>query len=169
MTACAGCGSTLGFKKFKFHRMWRIPGYYCKSCMIELGREFDEHAKITIPKKPCDLCGLEFYYLKPEIHEHKKGHYCDVCHKAVKSGVIPDRTRGEVPKSLPAVIIIFAGLGLFMMLLGLLFTLSATSAGESNIISILFGAVTTAFGFIILRKAIRSRALLMARRSTGAP
>lgn len=166
MTACTGCGRTLGFKKFKFHKMWQIRGYYCKSCMLELGRDFDANATITIPKKHCDLCGLEFYYLKSTIYERKKGHYCDVCYTAVKSGVVPDKSRGETPKSLPVVIIIFASLGILMMLMGLFFTLSATSSGESSIVNVLFGAITTAFGFVIFRKALRSRALLMARSST---
>lgn len=165
MTACSGCGCTLGFKKYKFHKMWRIPGYYCKQCMLVLGKDFDEHAKITLPKKGCGLCGLEFYYLKQAVRDGKKGDYCDVCHKAVKSGVIPDKARGEVPKKLPVVLVIFAGLGLLMMLLGLVWTLSATSSGESSIVNILFGAITTAFGFVVLRKALRSRGLLMERRA----
>ena len=51
MTHCSGCGSTLGWKKYKFQRMWRIPGYYCRTCMLELGREFDKHARIVSPTR----------------------------------------------------------------------------------------------------------------------
>ena len=168
MTACAGCGRPLGFKKYRFHRMWRVPGYYCKECMLHLGDDFDKNARITLPKKTCDLCELEFYYLKSAWRDKKQGHYCDVCHDAVKKGVIPDKSLGEAPKQLPLVLVTFAGLGVLMMLMGLVFTLMATSAGESSLPNILFGAITTALGFVLFRKAMRSRGLLMARRHGNA-
>lgn len=164
MTSCSGCGKVLGFKKYKFHRMWRIPGYYCKECMLTLGQDFDKHGKLTLPKKKCDLCSLEFYYLKSAWQGKKQNHYCDVCHQAVISGAIPDKKQANIPNKLPQVLVIFAGLGVLMMVLGLVFTLMVTPGGDSNIINILFGAVTTALGFVLFKKTMRSRSLLLAKR-----
>lgn len=165
MTSCNGCGKTLGFKKFKFHRMWKIPGNYCKQCMLTLGKEFDKHGVITLPKQKCDLCNLEFYFLKSAWREKKQKNYCDVCHQAVKSGVIPDKTKGEIPKKLPQVLMIFAGLGVLMMVLGLVYTLMVTPGGDSNVTHILFGAITTALGFVLFKKTMKSRSLLIAKSS----
>ena len=110
MTGCSGCGKALGFKKYKFHRMWRIPGYYCKECMLKLGHDFDEHGRITLPIHQCDLCKLQFHFLKSAWQGKKQGHYCDVCHQAVTSGVIPDKNQKQVPQRLPQAMTVFAGL-----------------------------------------------------------
>ena len=166
MTSCSGCGLALGWKKYRFQRMWRIPGYYCKECMLELGKDFDKYAKIITPKKPCDLCKVEYYFLQngPKEHKHKK--YCHVCHEAVASGAIPKNPKeiGQQPKKLPLVMMIFAGLGGVMMLMGLIFTMMATG-DDASVVNILFGAVTTALGFVLIRKTLRSRSLLLGRQN----
>lgn len=163
MTGCSGCGKPLGFKKFKFHRMWRIPGYYCRDCMLKLGQDFDDHGKITLPKYQCDLCKVEFHFLKSAWQGKKQGHYCDVCQQAVTSGIIPDKSQKQVPQKLPQVMTVFAGLGVLMMGLGLVFTLMAGAGGESSLINILFGSVTTALGFVLFKKTVRSRSLILGK------
>jgi len=162
MTSCNGCGKTLGWKKYKFHRMWRIPGYFCKECMMELGKDFDVHGRLTKPTKNCDLCNSEFFYLKSVWQGKKQKHYCNVCAQAVESGAIPDKKLGDPPKKLPHVLMMFAGLGVLMMVLGLVFTLLATG-GEGNVINVMFGAVTTALGFVLFKKTMKSRSLLQGR------
>lgn len=169
MTGCSGCGKTLGFKKFKFHRMWRIPGYYCKECMLKLGQDFDDHARITLPQTQCDLCHVEFYFLKSAWQGKKQGHYCDVCQQAVTSGIIPDKSRQQPPQKLPKVMTLFAGLGVLMMGLGLVFTLMVAPGGESSLVNILFGSVTTALGFVLFKKTVRSRSLILGRTETQKP
>jgi hypothetical protein len=161
MTGCSGCGKALGFKKYKFHRMWRIQGYYCRDCMLKMGKDFDDHGRITLPMQPCDLCKVGFYFLKPAWQGKKQGHYCDVCHQAVTSGVIPDKAQKQVPQKLPQVMTVFAGLGVLMMGLGLVFTLMAS--GESSLVNILFGSVTTALGFVLFKKTVRSRSLILGK------
>ena len=163
MTGCSGCGKTLGFKKYKFHRMWRIPGYYCKECMLKLGQDFDDHGRITLPQTRCDLCHVEFYFLKSAWQGKKQGHYCDVCQQAVANGAIPDKSRQQPPQKIPQVMTIFAGLGVLMMGLGLVFTLMAAPGGESSLVNIMFGSVTTALGFVLFKKTIRSRSLIMGK------
>ena len=169
MTNCNGCGTILGWKKYKFQRMWRIPGYYCKRCMMELGKDFDKYGRIVMPTKPCELCSVEYYFLKSGPREHKHKKYCHVCHEAISNGVIPARetaTRERTavqPKKLPLVMMIFAGLGGLMMILGMAFTMLSTGS-DANIMNILFGAVTTALGFVLIRKTLRSRSLLLGKR-----
>lgn len=143
--------------------MWRIPGYYCKKCMFELGKDFDEHARLTLPTRKCDLCGVDFYFLKSAWQGKKQSHYCDVCHQAVLSGAIPDKNTVSSPRKLPQVMMIFAGLGVLMMVLGLVFTLSISPSGGNNLVNILFGATTTAMGFVLFKKTIRSRSLLLGK------
>ena len=172
MTHCSGCGVVLGWKKYKFQRMWRIPGYYCRKCMLDLGRDFDKHARITLPTSPCALCGVEYYYLKgcTKGGDGRRHKYCKVCHEAVSSGAVsarreqadgPKQPRAP-PKNLPLVMMIFAGLGALMMVLGLAFTMLSTGE-DANVANILFGSVTTALGFVLLRKTLRSRSLLLGR------
>ncbi len=166
MAHCSGCGVPLSWKKYRFQRMWKIPGYFCKKCMLDLGKDFDKYGRIVTPARPCDLCNVEFYFLKAVTKEHKRQHYCHVCHESVVSGSIPESAPGfgprPQPRKLPQVMMIFAGLGVLMMVMGLIFTM--TSTGENaNVANIMFGAVTTALGFVLFRKTIRSRSMLLDR------
>ena len=165
MTHCSGCGAVLGWKKYRFQKMCRIPGYYCKECMLELGGDFDKHGRITTPTRPCGLCGVGYYFLKQSGGGHEK--YCSVCREAVSAGAVaaPGK-RPAQPKSLPLVMMIFAGLGGTMMVLGLAFTMLSTGS-DANVVNILFGAATTALGFVLLRKTLRSRSLLMGGRAVS--
>ena len=86
MASCSGCGMVLGFKKYKFKKLWRIGGSYCKPCMMKVGANWEDHGKVTLPMKPCDLCQTEFYFLKTAWQGKKQKHFCDVCHKVAISG-----------------------------------------------------------------------------------
>jgi predicted membrane-bound mannosyltransferase len=55
---------------------------------------------------------------------------------------------------------IFAGLGALMMVLGMVFTLVGTTTGEMDLLNILFGSFTTAAGFMLLRRTLRNRRLI---------
>ena len=163
MTHCSGCGMTLGWKKYRFQRMWRIPGYFCKQCMLDLGKDFDKYGRLTLPTRKCDLCSIEYFFLKPHNRGSKHNNYCHVCHEAVMNGVVPStKELPQPPKKLPLVMMIFAGLGGFMMLAGLLFTMMSTG-DDANITNILFGAVTTALGFVLVRKTLKSRSMLLGK------
>lgn len=166
MTHCSGCGMALSWKKYRFQRQWRIPGYYCKKCMLELGRDFDKYGTIKMPTRKCDLCGVEYYFLKPYHKGSGHQNYCHVCHEAASNGVVAPKEKGAAPpqpKKLPLVMMIFAGLGGFMMIAGLLFTMMSTGS-DANITSILFGAVTTALGFVLIRRTLKSRSMLLGSR-----
>ncbi len=167
MTHCSGCGITLGWKKYKFQRMWRIPGYYCKPCMLDLGQDFDKYGRITLPTRKCDLCDVDYYFLKPYNRGPKHRNYCHVCHEAATNGVIPtSKDLPQPPKKLPLVMMIFAGLGGFMMLAGLAFTMMSTGS-DASITNILFGAITTALGFVLIRKTLKSRSMLLGKKNVA--
>lgn len=160
MTHCSGCGTSLGWKKYRFQRMWRIPGYYCKMCMLELGKDFDKYGRITTPTKKCDLCSVDYYFLKPYRKGGSHNSYCNICHEAVSNGAVPEKGLPPQPKKLPLVMMIFAGLGGFMMIAGLVFTMMSTGS-DASVANILFGAITTALGFVLIRKTLKSRSLLL--------
>jgi len=160
MVSCNGCGEALGFKKYRFNKMWRIGGYYCKSCMVRVGENWEKNGRVTIPMNPCDLCRTEFYFLKSAWQESKQRHFCGVCYRTAISGILPDKNKGEAPGKMPISMMIFAGLGALMMVLGMVFTLVGTSTGEMDLLNILFGSFTTAAGFLLLRRTLRNRRLI---------
>lgn len=162
MTHCSGCGIGLGWKKYRFQKMWRIPGYYCKKCMLELGKDFDKYGRIVSLPRKCDLCDVEYYFLKTYHKGHQHNNYCYQCHEAASNNAIPSKELPRQPKKLPLVMMIFAGLGGFMMIAGLLFTMMSTG-DDANVMNILFGALTTALGFVLVRKTLKSRSLLLGK------
>jgi hypothetical protein len=160
MVSCNGCGEALGFRKYKFNKMFRIGGRYCKPCMVKVGENWEKFGRITFPMAPCDLCKTEFYFLKSAWQGKVQRYFCGVCYRTAISGILPDKNKGEAPGKMPISMMMFAGLGALMMVLGMLFTLVGTSAGEMNLVNILFGSFTTAAGFLLLRRTLRNRRLI---------
>ena len=160
MASCNGCGEALGFKKYRFNKLWKISGYYCKACMLRVGDDWEKHGRVTIRMVPCDLCQTEFYFLKPAWQGSKQKHFCGVCYRTAISGILPDKNKGEAPGKMPYSMMIFAGLGALMMVLGMVFTLVGTTTGEMDLLNILFGSFTTAAGFMLLRRTLRNRRLI---------
>ena len=160
MVSCNGCGEALGFKKYRFNKLWRIGGRYCKSCMMRVGDDWEKHGRVTIPLVPCDLCQTEFYFLKSAWQGSKQKRFCGVCYRTAISGILPDKNKGEAPGKMPYSMMIFAGLGALMMVLGMVFTLVGTTTGEMDLLNILFGSFTTAAGFMLLRRTLRNRRLI---------
>jgi len=102
MASCNGCGEALGFKKFRFNKLWKIGGYYCKPCMLRVGDDWERHGRVTIPMVPCDLCRTEFYFLKPAWQGNKQKRFCGVCYRTAISGILPDKNKGEAPGKMPS-------------------------------------------------------------------
>ena len=167
MASCSGCGMVLGFKKYKFKKLWRIGGSFCKPCMIQVGENWEAHGKVTLPMRPCDLSQTEFYFLKTAWQGKKQKHFCDVCHKVALSGVLPDRSKKEMTNKFPIPMLIIGALGGLLMILGLAFTLIGDGSNEPNMVNILFGAATTAVGFLLVRRTINNRRLLLGTGNTG--
>ena len=160
MASCNGCGEALGFKKYRFNKLWKIGGYYCKNCMVKVGENWERNGRVTLPMNPCDLCRTEFYFLKSAWQGSKQRHFCGVCYRTAISGILHDKNKGEAPAKMLISMMIFAGLGALMMVLGMVFTLVGTSTGEMDLLNILFGSFTTAAGFLLLRRTLRNRRLI---------
>ena len=62
---------------------------------------------------------------------------------------------------MPIPMLIFAGLGAMMMVLGMVFTLTGTASGDMNLVNLLFGAFTTAAGFMLIRRTLKNRRLIV--------
>ena len=83
-----------------------------------------------------------------------------VCHKVAISGALPDSSRKEMTHKFPIPMLIIGGLGGVLMVLGMVFTLIGTG-GEPNMINILFGAFTTGAGFLLIRRTLNNRKVLL--------
>jgi len=160
MTSCNGCGKTLGFKKYKFKKMWRIPGFYCHECMMIVGKDFDDHGKLTLPYKNCDLCSGQFLFLKSRFHAKTQKHFCDVCDEVIASGGIKETESGVKHGKIPPSLFVIGGLGIVMMVLGMIFTMFSSN-GELSLMNLLFGSTTTAIGFMLIRRTIKNKRLLV--------
>ncbi len=146
--------------------------------MMELGSEFDKYGRLVSTTSPCTMCGVGYFFLKNIRSQEKRRGYCAVCHEAIKNGAIPPppadgapkRRLPPPPRRLPLTMMIFAGLGGLMMVMGLIFTMMSTGE-DANVLNILFGAATTAMGFMLIRHTLKSRSLLMGasrrRQDTG--
>ena len=128
--------------------------------MMAVGANWEKYGKVTLPRTPCDLCRVDFFFLKPAWQGEKRKNFCGVCYRTAISGILPDKSKGEAPGNMPIPMLIFAGLGALMMVLGLLFTVVGTASGEMNLVNILFGSFTTAAGFLLLRRTLRNRRLI---------
>ena len=117
--------------------------------------------------KPCDLCQTEFYFLKTAWQGKKQKHFCDVCHKVALTGLLPDKSKKEMTNKFPLPMLIIGGLGGLLMIMGLFFTLMGDGSNEPNLLNILFGEATTAVGFLLVRRTINNRRLLLGTGNTG--
>jgi hypothetical protein len=135
--------------------------------MMQIGQNWEEHGHVTLPMRPCDLCKTEFYFLKTAWQGKKQKHFCDVCHNVAKSGVLPDQSKKEMTNKFPIPMLIIGGLGGVLMILGLFFTLLGGGEEGPNMVNILFGAFTTGVGFLLIRRTINNRRLLLGTGTTG--
>ena len=90
-----------------------------------------------------------------------------MCHKVAISGMLPDASRKEMTNKFPIPMLIIGGLGGLLMVLGLVFTLMGGGEGGPNMVNILFGAFTTGVGFLLIRRTINNRKLLLGTGNTG--
>ena len=134
---------------------------------MQIGANWEDHGRVTLPMRPCDLCSTEFYFLHTAWQRKKQKHFCDVCLKVAKSGVLPDPSKKEMTNKFPIPMLIIGGLGGVLMILGLFFTLLGGGEEGPNMINILFGAFTTGVGFLLIRRTINNRRLLLGTGTTG--
>jgi hypothetical protein len=165
MTSCTGCNVTLGWKKYNFQKQWQIHGYYCKSCMKELGQDFDDHGKVTLPKRTCDICKGEFYFLTTTWQNKQRHRCCSIC-KDVKFTDIDtpvDVPLPPVPTKVPIMMALFASFGIILMIAGLAYVLLYAPMQESSILHVIIGSSMTGAGFMLARKMVKVRNLVLGK------
>lgn len=168
MTSCAGCNTTLGWKKYNFQKQWRVPGYFCKECMKKIGQNFDDHGRVTLPRRNCDTCGIELYFLDSVWHGKKQRRCCDICKDAgpaeqsVVSGLPP------VPPRIPIMMGLFAAFGFVLMISGFVYVILVAPQQESGLLHVILGSTMSGAGFMLARKMIRVRNMVLGKKEVRA-
>ncbi len=157
MTFCSGCNAKLGFVKYNFQKQWRTPGYYCKTCMTKIGKDWDINGKITIPKQNCDLCHQEFYFLVTTWKNTKPYHCCSVC----KDLDCMESSQTVIPSHIPKMMACFASFGILLMVIGFAYVLLVAPQQESSILHIIVGSSMSGAGFMLARKMVKVRNIIL--------
>ena len=132
--------------------------------MKKIGQDFDDHGKVTIPKKACDSCKQEFYFLESVWYQKKQKHCCSICKK---SGFIPDTGSGEIlppiPPRVPMMMALFAAFGILLMITGFAYVLLVAPQQESGILHVIIGSCMTGAGFMLARKMVKVRNIVLGK------
>ncbi len=162
-SSCTGCNTSLGWKKYNFQKQWRIQGYFCKSCMKELGQDFDDHGKVTLPKRACDSCKQEFYFLTTKWQNKQRHRCCDVCKDLTVIDPDSDPVLPPIPSRIPIMMAIFAGFGVLLMIAGLAYVMVVAPQQDSSILHVIIGSCMTGAGFMLARKMVKVRNIVLGK------
>ena len=174
MTSCSGCNLTLGWKKYNFQKQWRVPGYYCKNCMTKIGTDFDAHGKVTLPKRKCDSCRQDFFFLTTTWSNKQRHRCCNICkdidfsQRPTPSGNDDDGngiTAGlpPVPSRVPIMMAAFAGFGVILMLTGFTYVILVAPQQDSSILHVIIGSCMSGAGFMLARKMVKVRNMILGK------
>lgn len=164
MTSCTGCNATLGWKKYNFQKQWRVHGYFCKECMKKIGQDFDDHGRITLPKRKCDSCHQEFFFLESVWHNKKQKRCCSVCKDA---GFIESPAADglpSLPPRVPMMMAIFAAFGVLLMISGFAYVMLVAPQQDAGILHVIIGSTISGGGFMLARKMINVRNLVLGKK-----
>jgi len=160
LTFCTGCNVSLSrWKKYNFHRMWHVPGYFCKECMKKIGQDWDDHGKITLSKRACDLCEQSFFFLTTK-NKHRY-HYCNVCKDIEYVESVNDMS--PIPPKIPITMGIFACFGILLMFVGFAYVLLFAPQQHFNFLHVLIGACITGGGLLLTRRMIKVRNFMLCK------
>jgi len=163
LTSCTGCNVPLGWKKYNFQKQWRVRGYFCKSCMKKIGQDFDDNGKITLPKRTCDSCKQEFFFLTTTWQDKQRHRCCHVCKDLDFTEASKDALLPKVPPRIPMMMAIFAAFGILLMIVGFAYVLLVAPQQESNILHIIIGSSMTGAGFMLARKMVKVRNIILGK------
>ncbi|MEO2265414.1 MAG: hypothetical protein ABGW49_05985 [Nitrosopumilus sp.] len=163
MAFCTGCNVSLGWKKYNFQKQWRIQGYFCKSCMKNLGQDFDDNGKVTLPKRACDSCKQEFYFLTTKWQNKQRHRCCNVCKDLTVIDPDSDPVLPPIPSRIPIMMAIFAGFGVLLMIAGLAYVMVVAPQQDSSILHVIIGSCMTGAGFMLARKMVKVRNIVLGK------
>ncbi len=166
MTSCTGCNASLGWKKYNFQKQWHVHGYFCKPCMIKMGEDWDVHGKITLPKRSCNSCKEDFFFLTTTWQNKQRHRCCQVCkdldftENSTKEFTLP-----PVPSRIPVMMGIFAAFGILLMITGFAYVMVIAPQQDSNILHIIIGSSMSGGGFMLARKMVKVRNMILGKTS----
>ena len=163
MTSCTGCNITLGWKKYNFQKQWRIHGYFCKECMKKIGQDFDEHGKITLPKRKCDSCKQEFFFLTTTWQDKQRHRCCNVCKDLDFTVASKEPYLPPVPPNVPLAMAAFAAFGVLLMITGFGYVILVAPQQDSNILHVIIGSCMSGAGFMLARKMVKVRNIILGK------
>lgn len=166
MTSCTGCNATLGWKKYNFQKQWRVPGYFCRECMKKIGQDFDDNGRITLPKRKCDSCRQEFFFLTTSWQNKKRHRCCHVCKDLDFQESSSDEKRlPPVPARVPTMMALFAAFGIMLMIAGFAYVMLVAPQQDSNILHIIIGSSMSGAGFMLARKMVKVRNIVLGKKT----
>ena len=163
MTSCTGCNVPLGWKKYNFQKQWRVHGYFCKGCMKKIGQDFDDNGKITLPKRKCDSCKQEFFFLTTTWQDKQRHRCCHVCKDLDFTEASKDAFLPPIPPRVPMMMAVFAAFGILLMIVGFGYVLLIAPQQDSNILHIIIGSSMTGGGFMLARKMVKVRNVILGK------
>ena len=131
--------------------------------MKKIGQDFDDHGKITLPKRTCDSCKQEFFFLTTTWQNKQRHRCCHVCKdldftESSKAALLP-----PVPPRIPMMMAIFAAFGILLMIVGFAYVLLVAPQQDSNILHIIIGSSMTGAGFMLARKMVKIRNVILGK------
>ena len=164
MTSCTGCNVPLGWKKYNFQKQWHIQGYFCKECMKKIGQDFDDHGRITLPKRSCDSCKQDFFFLTTNWQNKQRHRCCHVCKDLdFTESTLKTESYPPIPSRIPTMMAIFAAFGILLMISGFAYVLVVAPQQDSNILHIIIGSSMTGGGFMLARKMVKIRNIILGK------
>ncbi len=131
--------------------------------MKKIGQDFDDHGKITLPKRKCDSCKQEFFFLTTTWQDKQRHRCCHVCKdldftESSKGAFLP-----PVPPNVPLMMAVFAAFGVLLMIVGFAYVLLVAPQQDSNILHIIIGSSMTGGGFMLARKMVKVRNIILGK------
>lgn len=133
--------------------------------MEKIGQDFDDHGRITIPKRTCDSCHLEFYFLDSIWHDKKQKRCCEICKD---TGFIETSSTvlSPIPPRVPIMMAIFAAFGVLLMLAGFAYVVMVAPQQDSGVLHVIIGSSMSGAGFMLARKMVKVRNIVLGKQVT---
>ena len=163
MTSCTGCNIPLGWKKYNFQKQWRVPGYFCKTCMKDLGQDFDDNGKVTLPKRTCDSCKQDFFFLTTKFENKQRHRCCQICKDLTAIDPKSEPVLPPPPARIPIMMALFAGFGILLMIAGLAYVMVVAPGQDSSVLHVIIGSCMTGAGFMLARKMVKVRNIVLGK------
>ncbi|PJB97126.1 MAG: hypothetical protein CO079_08300 [Nitrosopumilales archaeon CG_4_9_14_0_8_um_filter_34_10] len=132
--------------------------------MEQIGQDFDDNGKITIPKRTCDSCNQEFFFLTTTWQNKQRHRCCNICKdidftkSSSKESLLP-----PVPTRVPTMMALFASFGVLLMIAGFAYVIIVAPQQDSGILHIILGSSMSGAGFMLARKMVKIRNIILGK------